>query len=259
MAIGRVRAALAALLVGGLAAGVVWVYAGLGGGPGVAGAQSRIVSSEPPSAMPSPRATGPEPRAAAPPSTAPVASASPALTPTPGRLDALRASDAYLEFAEASRARTAPGAGLAYDSFGWHGTDGHEYWFRHRSALWNTVVSPIRDDLLLQGTEFREPLFDVRGKPSHPFVAFYPREPGELQLVAFVCPFIDKGSDVAVRVHAVLLDVVEEGSYRGQASLRARMTPFTVSASDYENWTALATEGIKPELLAWVLQSGQSK
>ena len=254
MAISRVRAVLAALLVGGLGMGVVWVYGGLGTGAEVPGRPLRMVSSQ---------RSFPTPGSVAPPATATDGEQPTTEVPSPSAtkpsLEALRASDAFIEFAEARRAQAAPGAGLAYHSFGWRGADGEGYRFREPAALWNTVVAPIRDDLLRQGTEFREPLFDPDGKPSHPFVAFYPREPGAPQLVAFASPFIDEGGDVAIRVHAVLLDVVEEGPSRGEAGLRARMNPRTISPSQYDDWAALASKGIEPDLLAWALERGTGR
>src|SRR5680860_454429 len=195
MSLGKLRAALAALLVGGLAAGVIWVYA----------AEPPRELSAAPRAEAAPFPSESEP-AAVTASTTPApltATPTPMSAPTepPPTLEELRASDAYIEFAETRRARSAPGVDLAYRAFGWDGANGRKYEFLDPSNLWNSVTGPIRDDLLRHGKELREPLFPSSQRQSSPFVALYPRLSGHPQLLAFITPLTRPGGQVVVRVH----------------------------------------------------------
>lgn len=83
------------------------------------------------------------------------------------RLEELRASDAYLEFAEADRARHAPGADRAIDGFGTIrlSDDGSEQIpgepFSNLDDAWNATAPQVRDDLLLAGEQYVGPVPEI--------------------------------------------------------------------------------------------------
>lgn len=137
--------ALVVLVLGGGALGVML----LGGEPGPA-----------PDVIPAEAADEP----AAAPADEPVETVDPA----EAELAELRASDRYLMFAEPDRAIPADEAHTSYE-IGWgafaerrQGEIVHEW--TNKAELWAQVVLPIRDELLLRGEPYSEPLWD-EGKP----------------------------------------------------------------------------------------------
>ena len=249
MSLGKLRAALAALLVGGLAAGVLWVYA----------AEPPRELSAAPRAEAAPFPSESEP-AAVPASTTPApVSATPTPTPAPTEppptLEDLRASDAYIEFAETRRARSAPGVDRAYNGFGWDGGDGNYYEFANASTLWNEVVQPIRDDLLTAGYEHRGPILDDVGDEASDaasYVGIQRRAHGGLQVVVFIAPMnLMEGSELALRVHAVAINVTTEGAERGIGRIDSRLPPFTAIAEEYSSWSDIARTGIDSRIEQW--------
>ena len=243
MSLGKLRAALAALLVGGLAAGVIWVYA----------AEPPRELSAAPRAEAAPFPSESEP-AAVPASTTPApVSATPTPTPAPTEppptLEDLRASDAYIEFAETRRARSAPGVDRAYNGFGWDGGDGNYYEFVNASTLWNEVVQPVRDDLLRSGHEFKGAILDQT--VQHAYVGIKPRRPSDPQVIAFYAFSSSADGETRVRIHAARIAVETKGSARGKGTLKERMPPFEVSPSGYSAWESMAAASIRPRLESW--------
>lgn len=246
------RAALAALLVGGLAAAVMAVYAG-GGASADAPAEELAIATVAPLPQPSASASASD-QTSEPPPPAGVTS-SPSAGPSPS-LEELRASDAFVEFAEARRARSAPGADLAYQSFGWDGGDGNVYRFLESSTLWNVATAPVRDDLLRYGQEWRQPLFSSE-KPSSPYIARYARSGADSQLLAFITPVLAADGRPVLRIHAVLLDVEVEPPTKGTASILGSMPPFSIQADGYESWSDAAANGFRPKIMQWAAGTGK--
>lgn len=139
--------ALVVLVLGGGALGVML----LGGDPAPASAPADAVpadSVDEPAEEP-----GDEP-----------AEAAEAVDPAEAELAELRASDRYLMFAEPDRAIPADEDYTLYD-IGWgafaervQGEIVHEW--TNKAALWAQVVLPIRDELLLRGEPYTDPMWD---------------------------------------------------------------------------------------------------
>lgn len=103
------------------------------------------------------------------PTAIPEPTTTPAAEPTPtidadreAELERLRATNQFLEFAEADRARHATWARFAYDRFAPH--DGPEILFEwhNKSELWDSIVPAIRDECLLAGAPIVRPLWDAQ-------------------------------------------------------------------------------------------------
>ena len=168
------------------------------------------------------------------------------------RLARLRKTDAFVEFANWDRARTAPNYEHALGDFGWYDPERDGYVrFINAKQLWNKVVAPVRDDLLLAGPDYRGPILD--GRVDGGIAGVYERQGQERQLIAFVAPFEAPDGTPMGRVNAVLVDVSgEQGlSSYAQGRLLARMKPFTVAPADYATNAELARRGIRPHLEAW--------
>jgi|GEM_PF-5036065 len=243
MSLGKLRAALAALLVGGLAAGVLWVYA----------AEPPRELSAAPRAEAAPFPSESEP-AAVPASTTPApVSATPTPTPAPTEppptLEDLRASDAYIEFAETRRARSAPGVDRAYNGFGWDGGDGNYYEFVNASTLWNEISGPVRDQLLDLGIEYKGELLD--GEIPAPYVVSFRRHADEDTQTIALIGASETNHGIRVHIAAVSIALNTVKGQLGYGVLIDRMQPFTLNPQRYKTWSELSGEGIEPPITSW--------
>jgi hypothetical protein len=227
-----------------MAAVAVWLLlsdgagAGPPGQPQSAGAAPSEATSEAPASEP-PSETASEPQSTATEET------------RAERLARLRKTDAFVEFANWDRARTAPNYERALGDFAWYDPyrDGYVR-FINAKQLWNRVVAPVRDDLLLQGNEYRGRLLD--GRVSGPITGPYPRRADDAQLIGFLALYRGRSTPLD-RVHAVLIDVNSDQASGGYARGRviALMKPFTVDPGKFESLSSLAEDGISPRLRAW--------
>jgi hypothetical protein len=173
------------------------------------------------------------------------------------RLARLRKTDAFVEFANWDRARTAPNYERAVGAFSWYDErrDSH-VGFTNAKRLWNQIAPPVRDDLLLTGPEYRGPILDDRVRGG--ITGSYERRGEESQLIAFLAPFKDVNGVPMGRVNAVLIDVSDQQGDEAYARgrLLARMKPFTVAPEDYTTNADLAERGISPRLRSWAQEHG---
>jgi hypothetical protein len=240
-----VRVAAVIIVIALMAAVAVWLLLSDGAGAGPPGQpqSAGVAPSEAPtesSASETPSETAWEPQSTATEET------------RAQRLARLRKTDAFVEFANWDRARTAPNYERAWGDFGWydHHRDGYVR-FIDAQQLWNQAVAPVRDDLLLQGEEYRGPLLD--GRVSGPVVSVLPRRPGDHQVVGFVALHVGGSGETLDRVHAVMVEVSSDrtsGQY-ARGDIVARMRPFTIDPAAFESLDDLASEGIGPRVKAW--------
>lgn len=236
-----------------LAAATVWLL--LTGGGGAAGQpQSAGAVTSEPSSQPLP--------ASEPPSTSkrPSEAVSEPQSTTPEetraeRLARLRKTDAFVEFAQWDRARTAPNYKRALGDFAWYDPDRNgRVGYINTKMLWNQIVGPIRDDLIVAGSDYRGAFLDtdVRGG----VVSVIDRSRSRHQEVDFISAFSSRNGKLQVRVNAVLIDVAadqaDENYARGR--LVARMEPFTIDPARYHTTAELASEGIGPRVNQWAAQ-----
>ncbi len=238
-----VRVAAVIIVIALMAAVAVWLLLADGNGAagqpstaGIAGSEATAQppASEPPSEMASePRSTTTEETRAE-------------------RLARLRKTDAFVEFANWDRARTAPNYERALGAFSWYdpGRDSH-VGFINAKRLWNDIAPPVRDDLLLQGDAYRGQLLGER--VSGPVVTVLPRRPSDHQVIGFVALYADSSGAPLDRVHAVMAQVSPSRASDEYAYGRiiARMRPFTIDPAEFESLEDLATEGIGPRVKAW--------
>ncbi len=168
------------------------------------------------------------------------------------RLKRLRKTDAFVEFANFDRARLAPNYERALGDFGWYDPARQGLVrFANLRQLWNKVVKPIRDDLLLAGSEYRGEFLDgsVRGGVIGVVEGGRPAA----QLLDFISLVEKDNGAVKVRVHAVVLDVVEQrtSSRYARGRLLERMPPFTLDPANYKTTAELGTRGIGPRVERW--------
>jgi hypothetical protein len=173
------------------------------------------------------------------------------------RLARLRKTDAFVEFANFDRARTAPNYERALGAFSWYDARRDSYvGFINAKQLWNQIAPPVRDDLLLQGDEYRGPILDDRVKGG--ITGSYERRGERSQLIAFLAPFKDADGAPMGRVNAVMIavsDQREDDAY-ARGRLLTRMKPFTVAPEDYTTNADLAERGISPRLRTWAKEHG---
>jgi len=249
----RVAAVIAALAL--MAAVAVWLFLTDGGGaagqPQSAGAvpseapAERSLGSEPPSTSKRPSEAVSEPQSTTPEET------------RAERLARLRKTDAFVEFANWDRARTAPNYEHALGEFGWYDARREGYVrFINAKQLWNRIVRPVRDDLLLVGPGYRGQILNDR--VSGGITGVYRRRGQDPQLIAFVAPYESPDGMPLGRVNAVLVEVSDQrgASAYARGRLMARMEPFTVVPDDYATNAALANRGISPRLQTWAQQHG---
>ena len=246
-----VRVAAVIIVIALMAAVAVWLLLSDGAGAGPPGQpqSAGAAPSEAPtelSASETPSETASEPQ-------------STALEETRAeRLARLRKTDAFVEFANWDRARTAPNYERAVGDFAWYDPNRDGYVrFINAKQLWNKVVAPIRDDLLLQGDEYRGRL--LGGRVSGPITGPYVRRAGDAQLIGFLALYRGRSTNPLDRVHAVLVDVDSDqasGRY-ARGRVVAFMKPFSVDPGKFDSLSSLAADGISPRIRAWAdRQSG---
>ncbi len=235
-----------------MAAVAVWLLLSDGGGaagqPQSAGVAPSVSSTESP-ASETPSETASEPQS--------TATDAPRETRAE-RLARLRKTDAFVEFANWDRARTAPNYERALGAFSWYDAQRNSHvGFINAKRLWNKTVAPIRDDLLLTGPDYRGRILDDRVDGG--ITAAYERQGEQPQLVAFLAPYEAPDGSPMGRINAVLIEVSDLRGERAYARgrLLARMDPFTVAPNDYSTNAELAERGVSPRLRAWAEERGE--
>lgn len=164
------------------------------------------------------------------------------------QLAELRASDRYLAIAPHDRAaglEWPPGMDGAWESFQWFRT------YSNQEVLWDEVVEPIRDDALLAGEPYTEPIWDEQ----HPVPAYVPNgwtndtTEGRGDAYTFAVRFLRADGEPVERWHAVLIGTDAEGA----GEVVARMQPFDLRREDAPDFPS-AVEMAFERVWEWVQQ-----
>jgi hypothetical protein len=188
------------------------------------------------------------------PTTVPVVPTTVPVVPTPSidpELEALRAGNVFLEFAEAERARTATWARLGYDHFAPRTAGEVLFEWSNKEALWNSIAPGFRDECLLAGSPAVRPMWDTAALIPAGISMRWTDDStrGRGQFAEFVCAYIDEAtSEPTERWRAVLIatddDLVGE--------VVATMPPFTVPESDFETFEE-ALDWATNRAWAWII------
>lgn len=149
-------------------------------------------------------------------------------------LEALRASDRYVAFAEHERARQVEWPGGMVGAWSGFARAG----YANVEELWDEVVGPIRDDALLAGEPFGGALWNEQNAvPAYLPGGWSDETTGRGDAFVFTYRFIDPGSGEPVeRTHAVLIR--KDGD--GDGGVAARMEPFELRRRDAINFSEAA-------------------
>jgi hypothetical protein len=185
--------------------------------------------------------------------TTPAEPSPPTATPTPSvdpELEALRAGNAFLEFAEADRARTATWARLGYDSFAPHRGDDVLFEWTNKEALWNSIAPGFRDECLLAGPQAVRPMWDAAALIPAGIEPRWTDEStgGRGQFVEFVCAYVDEAAGEPTERWRAVLIATDEGLV---GEVVATMPAFTLPESDFETYRD-ALDGGRREAWAWI-------
>lgn len=168
------------------------------------------------------------------------------------RLAALRATDQFDEFAEHGRAAQADGARLAWENFA-PIVDGERVEWTNKAELWDSIAPRIRDEALLLGPEYREPLWDnTNAIPNGVSMAWNNEDTeGRGDYVEFSVTYQTE-SGPAERYWAYLVSRDQVG----RGSLIRRMPAFDILERDHPDLEA-ATEELRSRTWSW-LTDGES-
>jgi hypothetical protein len=189
----------------------------------------------------------------------PTATLTPTPTPTPevdeeqARLEELRASDAFVEYAEHDRAQTGQWARFAYDEFTLSTDDaGVRAEWTNKAELWDELMPAFRDECLLAGPVATRPIWD--GQIMIP-VGLAPRwsdasTSGRGQFIDAVCVFLNTEQDEVVeRWMGALIRTRSNGS--GEVLRKSQF--FDVSESSAESREE-RTEMVRKEFWEWITE-----
>lgn len=226
----------------------------------------RIGASEVEALAPSPTVTDtatPSRTAAVPRQNSPTAT--PRATPTPvetgddgltesqreALLEQRRASNDFLELAEADRATTATWARLGYGAFAPHAAGERQFEWANKEELWDSVAPAFRDECLLRGRPAIRPMWDAAALIAAGIEPRWNNDStgGRGQFVEFVCVYVDEESDEsAERWAAVLIATDEDRNGR----VLVAMPAFTIHESEFETYDE-ALAWAKKQLWDWVV------
>ena len=174
----------------------------------------------------------------------------------------LRATDHYVALAEHDRAAAAVAAGI--EDFGWNnfaivhdGQVTHEW--TNKAELWDEVVPPIRDELLLLGVPFTEPMWDETNPSPASIGAGWPNDVtgGRGQYIQVTGRYHDEGRATPVEVKWAVLIVTHDD---GSGEVVAHMPPVELVPSQATSFRH-ARELTRLAAWEWVqaqpLQSGE--
>jgi hypothetical protein len=194
------------------------------------------------------RAAGPEEPPPVVPGSEPAASE----TAEDARLAALRATDQFDEFAEHERAARADGARLAWENFA-PIVDGERVEWGNKAELWDAIAPKIRDEALLLGPEYRQPLWDnTNAIPNGSAVAWNDQETeGRGNFVEFGVTAITESGPVQ-RYWGALIST----DSAGHGTLLAEMPSVDLAESEFES-EAQAQDALADRQWTWVVAQSQ--
>lgn len=192
--------------------------------------------------------------------------ASPAATPprateepSEALLAELRASDAFVEFAEAERAKTAPHADGAYGNLHYflvdlsqpEGTFVAAPRYANREALWPELITPVRDEMLLARLpEYRGVVWDIEEVfPLIQAAWASERTNGRGEVGYLNVPYIDAANRPVFRVWGYAITVDKQ---TGIGQLIDVSDPFDVNPYDYTTFEEFNLE-VANRVLDWAL------
>jgi hypothetical protein len=178
----------------------------------------------------------------------PVASETASEDAREARLVALRATDHFDEFAAHERAAQADGARLAWENFA-PIVDGERVEWTNKAELWDEIAPKIRDEALLLGPEYREPLWDnTNAIPNGVSMAWNNEDTqGRGDYVEFGATLLS-GPEPSERYWGVLIRTDGEG----RGVIVGHMPPLELKPSDFPDH-AKAQEHLADQEWAWVV------
>jgi hypothetical protein len=168
--------------------------------------------------------------------------------PEPMTLEALRATERFLELAPHDRAADAPWARFGWGLFAPQAAGETLFEWSNKAALWDELAPAFRDTCLLAGPEADRPMWDAEVLiPAGAGPAWNDDSTeGRGQFVEFSCVYDDDGAPVE-RFFGVLITT----DVTGAGHVRALMPPFDVRESDYPDFQT-SRDGVDAQLWAWV-------
>ena len=180
--------------------------------------------------------------------------ASPTTDPVEARLIELRATDMFDEFAEHERAAQADGARLAWENFA-PIVDGERVEWTNKAELWDSIAPKIRDEALLLGPEYREPLWDTRNAiPNGISMAWNDEDTeGRGHFVEFSAAF-ESHEGPAERVWGYLI----RRDAAGRGHLSRAMPSLTIRESDHRDAPS-AIDWLRDQSWMWIFSEGRDE
>jgi hypothetical protein len=250
---GWARATLVGLVFAAMVAGIVWF--------GVVVPQQRatMLAAEvaairaaasqvaEPATEPSPRSVPP-----APVTVEPSPSPSPSPTSDEARLVELRKTGAFLEFAEYPRALEATWLKHGYASFAPHVNHEIAFEWVNKPELWNDIVPPLRDEVLLAGPEASRPMWNADVLIPAGLEMSWPDEVtgGRGQFVYFSAVYRDVGAGEPVERFWPFLIAADEAR---EGRVVARMPAFELREADSSDYRA-SRKLVRDRMWQWVQQ-----
>ena len=171
---------------------------------------------------------------------------SPSADPDEARLAELRATDAFDEFAEHQRAAKADGARLAWENFA-PIVDGRRVEWTNKAELWDSIAPEIRDEALLLGPEYREPLWDnSTAVPNSAAVPWINADTGKGDYIELLATYSAQAGPVE-QVWGFLVSTDAAGNGR----VVAAMPPLNFEANAFSDLAARAAE-LRERSWAWI-------
>ncbi len=166
-------------------------------------------------------------------------------------LEALRASDAFEVFAEWDRAITVEYSQLAAGNFAPQENDEVLYEWDNVEDLWNSIAPVIRDDALLAGPEWTEPLWDnVEIVTAHVAVPWNNETTqGRGDVIRFEV-VLDRANAAVLRSYVVLI-ATDQVEGRQIGYVNARMPAFDYREVDFASAAELRTASLD-RIWEWV-------
>lgn len=165
------------------------------------------------------------------------------------RLVALRATDQFDEFADHERAARADGARLAWENFA-PIVDGERVEWTNKAELWDAIAPAIRDEALLLGPEYREPLWDnANAIPNGVSMAWNNEDTeGRGDYVQFTATY-QAGDGPSRRYWGALIDT----SIELHGTVRLLMPPIDTTEAQFQG-EAQEAEAVAERQWVWIQQ-----
>lgn len=213
-------------------------------------------------AVPSPTTplpTTPSPTTPLPASPSPTATPTPITTPSEtedareAELEELRATNRFLELAEADRAKTATWARFGYHQFAPHADGEVLFEWANKDELWNSIAPRIRDECLLAGPPATRPMWDTKVViPAAIDPAWNDQTTGGRgQVMELSCNYMDEGQPVE-SIWGVL--IATDDQKRGSVALIS--DPFVILERHHDDFDS-SRQAVDGYLWDWAMAGGE--